>query len=78
MNALDDEGVVSPVTALTLGEINGLINPFVRIDAFGQGWLVVNKPSRYGILQACPDGKYYLDQEAADNFRHSFARLLPF
>ena len=77
MNALDDEGVVSPVTALTLGEINGLINPFVRIDAFGQGWLVVNKLSRYGILKACPDGKYYLDQEAADNFRYSFARWLP-
>jgi len=25
---------------------------------------------------ACPGGRYYLNQEAADEFRHSFARWL--
>jgi len=77
LNVLEDQGVVSPETALPLDEIDSLINPFVRFGGFGQGWLVVNKLSRYGVLRACPDGKYYLDQEAADNFRHSFARWLP-
>jgi hypothetical protein len=77
INVLGDNGVVSPETALPLDEIDSLINPFVRFGAFGQGWLVVNKLSRYGILRACPDGKYYLGQEAADDFRYGFARLLP-
>jgi len=77
LNVLEDEGVVSPETALTLDDINSLINPFVRFGAFGQGWLVVNKLSRYGVLRACPDDKYYLDQNAADQFRYSFARWLP-
>lgn len=40
MNVLEDEGVVSPETALPLSEMNVLINPFVRFDAFDQGWLV--------------------------------------
>ena len=77
INVLGDNGVVSPETALSLDEIDSLINPFVRFGAFGQGWLVVNKLSRYSVLRACPDEKYYLDQETADNFRHSFARWLP-
>jgi hypothetical protein len=77
INVLGDKGVVGPETALPLSEINGLINPFVRFGAFGQGWLVGKKLSRYGVLGACPDGKYYLDQKAADEFRHSFAKLLP-
>lgn len=76
MNVLGDNGVVSPETVLTLGEINSLINPFVRFGGFGQGWLVVNKLSRYGVLRACPGERYYLDQDAAENFRHSFARWL--
>jgi hypothetical protein len=77
LNVLENGGVVSPETALPLDEIDSLINPFVRFGGFGQGWLVVNKLSRYGVLRTCPDGKYYLDQEAADNFRYSFARWLP-
>ena len=77
VNVLGDEGVVSPETALALDEINSLISPFVRFGVFGQGWLVVNKLSRYGVLKAYPGEKYYLDQDAADNFRSSFARLLP-
>ena len=76
INVLGDNGVVSPETALTMDEINSLINPFVRFGGFGQGWLVVNKLSRYGVLRACPGGRYYLDQAAAENFRHSFARWL--
>lgn len=77
LNVLEDQSIVSPETALPLDKINSLINPFVRFGGFGQGWLVVNKLSRYGVLRACPDGKYYLDQQAADNFRYSFARWLP-
>lgn len=77
INVLGDNGVVSPETALTMGEIDNLINPFVRFGGFGQGWLVVNKLSRYGVLRACPGGRYYLDQNAAENFRSSFARWLP-
>jgi len=77
INVLGDNGVVSPETALSLDEIDSLINPFVRFGAFGQGWLVVNKLSRYGVLRACPGERYYLDQNAAENFRYSFARLLP-
>ena len=77
LNVLEDEGIVSPETALTLDEINSLINPFVRFGGFGQGWLVVNKLSRYGVLRVCPGERYYLDQEAADRFRYSFARWLP-
>jgi hypothetical protein len=77
INVLGDNGVVSPETALPLDEIDSLINPFVRFGGFGQGWLVVNKLSRYGVLRACPDEKYYLDQDAADEFRRSFARWLP-
>jgi hypothetical protein len=76
LNVLEDESIVSPETALTLDEINSLINPFVRFGGFGQGWLVVNKLSRYGVLRACPGNRYYLNQEAADEFRHSFARWL--
>jgi len=48
----------------------------VRFGAFGSGWLVVHKLSRYGVLVGCPGGSYYLNQEAADEFRHSFARWL--
>ncbi len=77
LNVLEEQGIVSPETALPLDEIDGMINPFVRFGAFGSGWLVVNKLSRYGVLRACPDGKYYLDQNAADQFRYSFARWLP-
>jgi len=77
INVLGDNGVVSPETALPLDEIDNLINTFVRFGGFGQGWLVVNKLSRYGVLRACPGERYYLDQEAADNFRYSFARWLP-
>ena len=77
INVLGDNGVVSPETALPLDEIDNLINTFVRFGWFGQGWLVVNKLSRYGVLRACPGERYYLDQEAADNFRYSFARWLP-
>ena len=77
LNVLEDHSIVSPETALPLDEINNLINPFVRFGGFGQGWLVVNKLSRYGVLVACPGGRYYLNQEAAENFRYSFARWLP-
>ena len=77
INVLGDNGIVSPETALSLGEINSLINPFVRFGGFGQGWLVVNKSSRYGVLRVCPGERYYLDQNAAENFRNSFARWLP-
>jgi len=77
LNVLEDHSIVSPETALLLDEINNLINPFVRFGGFGQGWLVVNKLSRYGVLVACPGGRYYLNQEAAENFRYSFARWLP-
>jgi len=77
LNVLEDKGVVSPETALPLDEIDNLINPFVRFGGFGQGWLVVNKLSRYGVLRACPGERYYLDQNAAENFRNSFARWLP-
>lgn len=77
LNVLEAEGIVSPETALTLDEIDSLINPFVRFGAFGQGWLVVNKLSRYGVLRACPGERYYLDQNAAESFRNSFARWLP-
>jgi len=76
INVLGDNGVVSPETALPLDEIDNLINPFVRFGGFGQGWLVVNKLSRYGVLVACPGNRYYLNREAADEFRHSFARWL--
>lgn len=77
LNVLEDKGVVSPDTALPLDEIDSLINPFVRFGGFGQGWLVVNKLSRYGVLRVCPGERYYLDQNAAENFRNSFARWLP-
>jgi len=77
LNVLEDHGIVSPETALPLDEIDSLINPFVRFGGFGQGWLVVNKLSRYGVLRACPGERYYLDQNAAENFRYSFARWLP-
>jgi hypothetical protein len=77
INVLGDNGVVSPETTLTMGEINSLINPFVRFGGFGQGWLVVNKLSRYGVLRVCPGERYYLDQNAAESFRNSFARWLP-
>ena len=77
LNVLEDKGVVSPETALPLDEIDNLINPFVRFGGFGQGWLVVNKLSRYGVLRACPGERYYLDQNAAENFRNSFARWSP-
>ena len=77
LNVLEEQGIMSSETALPLDKIDSLINPFVRFGAFGQGWLVVNKLSRYGVLRACPDQKYYLDQRAADNFRHSFAKWLP-
>jgi len=77
INVLGDNGVVSPETALPLDEIDNLINPFVRFGGFGQGWLVVNKLSRYGVLRVCPGERYYLDQNAAENFRNSFARWLP-
>ena len=77
LNVLEDAGIVSPETALPLDEIDNLINPFVRFGGFGQGWLVVNKLSRYGVLRACPGERYYLDQNAAENFRYSFARWLP-
>lgn len=77
INVLGDNGIVSPETALSLGEINSLINPFVRFGGFGQGWLVVNKLSRYGVLRVCPGETYYPDQNAAENFRNSFARWLP-
>ena len=76
LNVLEDQDIVSPETALPLDEINNLINPFVRFGGFGQGWLVVNKLSRYGVLVDCPGGSYYLNQEAAEEFRHSFARWL--
>ncbi|MCX6097315.1 MAG: hypothetical protein NTZ77_02350 [Caldiserica bacterium] len=76
LNVLEERGVVSPETALPLDEIDSLINPFVRFGAFGSGWLVVHKLSRYGVLRACPGERYYLDQAAAENFRHSFARWL--
>lgn len=77
LNVLEDQGVVGPETALPLDDINSLINPFVRFGAFGSGWLVVNKLLRYGVLQQCPNGRYYLDQDAAENFRNSFSRWLP-
>jgi hypothetical protein len=77
LNVLEDQGVVSPETALLLDEIDSLINPFVRFGGFGQGWLVVNKLSRYGVLRACSGERYYLDQNAANQFRHSLARWLP-
>lgn len=57
---------------MPLDEIDGMINPFVRFGAFGLGWIVVHKLSRYGVLVACPGGRDYLDQEAADEFPHSF------
>jgi hypothetical protein len=76
LNVLEEQGIVSPETALPLDEIDGMINPFVRFGAFGSGWLVVHKLSRYGVLVGCPGGSYYLNQEAADEFRHSFARWL--
>ncbi|HEX7608069.1 MAG TPA: hypothetical protein VF370_01940 [Candidatus Cryosericum sp.] len=76
LNVLEDEDIVSPETALPLDEINNLINPFVRFGGFGQGWLVIHKLSRYGVLVSCPGGSYYLNQEAAEEFRHSFARWL--
>ncbi|HZL82225.1 MAG TPA: hypothetical protein VFB98_01930 [Candidatus Deferrimicrobium sp.] len=77
LNVLEDEGIVSPETALPLDEIDSLINPFVRFGGFGQGWIVVNKLLRYGVLRVCPGERYYLDQNAAENFRYSFARWLP-
>ena len=77
LNVLEDQGIVSPETALSLDEINGLINPLVRFGAFGSGFLVVNKLLRYGVLQQCPDGRYYVDQDAAENFRNSFSMWLP-
>lgn len=76
LNVLEDQGVVSLETALPLDEIDSLINPFVRFGAFGSGWLVVHKLSRYGVLGACPGETYYLDQAAAENFRHGFGRWL--
>ena len=77
LNVLEEQGIMSSETALPLDKIDSLINPFVRFSAFGQGWLVVNKLSRYGVLRACPNQKHYLDQRVADNFRHSFAKWLP-
>ncbi len=77
VNVLEDQRVVSPETALSLDDINSLINPFVRFGGFGSGWLVVNKLLRYGVLQQSPDGRYYLNQDAAENFRNSFSRWLP-
>jgi len=77
LNILEDQGILSPETALPLDEIDSLINPFVRFGGFGQGWIVVNKLLRYGVLRTSPDDRYYLDQEAAENFRYSFARWLP-
>jgi hypothetical protein len=76
LNVLEDQGVVSPETALPLDEIDSLISSFVRFGAFGSGWLVVHKLSRYGVLRACPGERYCLDQAAAENFRHSLARWL--
>ena len=76
LNVLEEQGIVSPETALPLDEIDGMINPFVRFGAFGSGWLVVHKLSRYGVLVACPGNRYYLNQKAADEFHHSFARWL--
>lgn len=76
LNVLEEQGIVSSETALALDEIDSLINPFVRFGAFGSGWLVVHKLSRYGVLRACPGERYYLDQAAAEDFRHSFARWL--
>ncbi|MFZ2413201.1 MAG: hypothetical protein WAW16_03165 [Candidatus Cryosericum sp.] len=76
LNVLQEQGIFSPEPALPLDEINDTINPLVRFGGFGSGWLVVNKLLRYGVLQQCPDGRYYLNQEAADEFRHSFARWL--
>jgi len=73
----EDEDVVSPETALTPDEIDSPIDPFVRFGGFGQGWLVVNKLSRYGVLRVCSGERYYLDQDAAESFRNSFARWLP-
>lgn len=77
LNVLEDQGVVSPETGLPLDEIDSLINPFVRFGGFGQGWLVVRKLSRYGVLRVCFGERYYLDQNAAESFRNSFARWLP-
>jgi hypothetical protein len=77
LNVLEERGIVSPETALALDEIDSLINPFVRFGGFGQGWLVVHKLSRYSVLRACPGERYYLDQDATENFRNSFARWLP-
>ncbi|MGB9666530.1 MAG: hypothetical protein ACPL2N_04395 [Candidatus Cryosericum sp.] len=77
VNVLDEQGVVSPETALPLDDINNLINPLVRFGALGSGWLVVNKLVRYGVLQECPDGRYYLNQDAAENLRNSFSWWLP-
>ena len=76
LNVLEERGIVSPETALPLDEIDSMINPLVRFGAFGSGWLVVHKLSRYGVLVGCPGGSYYLNQEAAEEFRHSFARWL--
>jgi len=77
LNVLEEQGIMSSETALPLDKIDSLINPFVRFGAFGQGWLVVNKLSRYGVLRVCPGERYYLDQNAAESFRNSFARWLP-
>jgi hypothetical protein len=76
LNVLEERGIVRPETALPLHEIDGMINPFVRFGAFGSGWLVVHELSRYSVLVACPGGRYYLNQEATDEFRHRLARWL--
>jgi hypothetical protein len=76
LNVMEEQSIVSPETALPLDQIDDLINPLVRLGGLTLGWLVVRKLSRYGVLRRSPYGAYYLDQQAAEEFRHIFARWL--
>ncbi len=77
LNVLAEQGVTSPATALPLNEIDGMLSPWVRFMNLGLGWIIVRKLRRCGVLQTSPDGGYYLDEKAAEEFRHSLARWLP-
>ncbi|QSZ26626.1 hypothetical protein ACETAC_06840 [Aceticella autotrophica] len=74
----EEKDAYSCEKALALNEIEYAKNAIVKLLLKPFVPLVIRKLLKYGVLNRCPDGKYFLDREAAYKFKRSFKKFLPF
>lgn len=74
----EEKGADSCEKALAFNEIEYTQNAIVKLLLKPFVPFVIRKLLKYGVLNRCPNGKYFLDREAAYKFKRSFKRFLPF